>query len=244
MCLKLILVSIVLPILVPLCQGQVFDKDLIKTSRGTLEITFIGHSSLMFLENGFIIYLDPSRNAADYGSLPKADLILITHHHSDHCDPIAISEISKEDTKILVTGKGHEILKKGMIVKNNQSLKIKDLRIDVVPAYNVVHKTSKGKHYHPKGEGNGYILTVGDTRIYVAGDTENIEEMSSLRNIDIAFLPMNLPSTMTPEMVVAGVNLFKPDILYPYHHRGANLLKLMELMEAEKQTELRIRRMY
>lgn len=223
---------------------DLFDKDYIHTSIGTLEITFIGHASLMFLIDDYVIYFDPSQSVADYKNLPKADMILITHHHSDHCDPIAVSELRKDDTKIITTERGHERLNKGMIVKNDQTLILDGFRIEVVPAYNIVHKRRNGELYHPKGEGNGYILTIGDKRIYVAGDTENIPEMKKLKYIYIAFLPINEPYTMTPEMVADGIRGFKPKIVYPYHHSGTNVKKLVELLGTGNETELRLRRMY
>jgi len=226
-------------------SGQdLYDKDYLSTSEGTVEITFIGHASLMFLMHDYVIYVDPSRIVADYKNLPKADLILVTHHHPDHCDPIAVIEVQKEDTKIVVSSKAASRLNKGMIAYNTQVIVLDGFRIEAVPAYNVVHKNNKGEYRHPKGEGNGYIITIGDKRIYIAGDTENIPEMKSLRRIDVAFLPMNEPDTMTPEMVADGVNSFNPKILYPYHYRGSNILKLMELLGEDAETELRIRRMY
>ncbi len=223
---------------------DLFDKDYIHTSNGTLEITFIGHASLMFFIDDYVIYIDPTHTVADYQNLPKADMILITHHHSDHCDPIAISELRKEDTKIITTEKGHERLNKGMIVYNDQTLNLDGFRIEVVPAYNIVHKKKNGELYHPKGEGNGYVITIGDKRIYIAGDTENVPEMKQLRYIDIAFLPMNQPYTMEPEMVADGINSFNPKIVYPYHHSGTNVKKLIELLGENSKTELRLRRMY
>ena len=225
--------------------GQdLYDKDYLSTSEGTVEITFIGHASLMFLMRDYVIYVDPSRIVADYKNLPKADLILVTHHHPDHCDPIAVNEVQKEDTKIVVSSKAGSRLNKGMIVYNTQVIVLDGFRIEAVPAYNIVHKDNKGEYRHPKGEGNGYIITIGDKRIYIAGDTENIPEMKNLRRIDVAFLPMNEPDTMTPEMVADGVNSFNPKILYPYHYRGSNILKLMELLEEDAETEVRVRRLY
>jgi L-ascorbate metabolism protein UlaG (beta-lactamase superfamily) len=117
------------------------------------------------------------------------------------------------------------------------------VKIEAVPAYNIVNKRDATHVYHPKGEGNGYILTLGDKRIYIAGDTENTPEMKALKNIDVAFLPMNLPYTMTPEMVADAVRAFRPEILYPYHYGETDPQILVDLLKDEKSTEIRIRRM-
>lgn len=120
---------------------------------------------------------------------------------------------------------------------------IDDLCIEAVPAYNILHKRDNGQPFHPQGRGNGYVLAFGDQRIYIAGDTENIPEMQQLQNIAIAFLPMNLPYTMTPEMVADAAKTFKPRVLYPYHYGSTNVTELVELLGAEKNIEVRIRKL-
>jgi L-ascorbate metabolism protein UlaG (beta-lactamase superfamily) len=117
------------------------------------------------------------------------------------------------------------------------------LKIEAVPAYNIVHKRDSGQPFHPKGIGNGYIITFGDKRVYIAADTENIQEMKELKGIDIAFLPMNLPYTMTPEMVADAAKAFKPKILYPYHYGETDTSKLLNLLKDSKEIEVRIRKM-
>ena len=127
---------------------------------------------------------------------------------------------------------------------NNGDVKtIEGLRMEAIPSYNLVHMRDNGKPYHPKGVGNGYVVTFGDKRVYVAGDTENIPEMKSLQNIDIAFLPMNLPYTMTPEMVGDAAKAFRPKILYPYHYGKTDTSKIVELLKEDKGIEVRIRKM-
>jgi L-ascorbate metabolism protein UlaG (beta-lactamase superfamily) len=106
-----------------------------------------------------------------------------------------------------------------------------------------MHMRDSGEPFHPKGEGNGYVLTFGDTRVYIAGDTENTPEMKALEAIDYAFLPMNLPYTMTPEMVADAVGIFKPKVLYPYHYGETDLSELVELLKDNKNIEVRIRKM-
>jgi L-ascorbate metabolism protein UlaG (beta-lactamase superfamily) len=120
---------------------------------------------------------------------------------------------------------------------------VEGLKIEAVPAYNIVHKRDTGQPFHPKGAGNGYIITFGDKRVYVAGDTENTPDMKGLKNIDIAFLPMNLPYTMTPEMVADAAKAFKPKILYPYHFGETEPSKVVSLLKGTPEVEIRIRKM-
>ena len=134
-------------------------------------------------------------------------------------------------------------MKGGIVMQNGDVKTIEGLIIEAVPAYNLVHMRSEGVPFHPKGRGNGYVITFGDKRIYVAGDTENIPEMKKLKDIDYAFLPMNLPYTMTPEMVADAAKAFKPKILYPYHYGKTDPSKLVALMEDTPQVEIRIRKM-
>jgi len=126
-------------------------------------------------------------------------------------------------------------------MKNGETKTVKGLKIEAVPAYNIVHKRSSGEPYHPKDKHNGYVITFGDKRVYVAGDTENIPEMKELKNIDVAFLPMNLPYTMDPEMAAKAAKSFKPKILYPYHYGDTDPTKLVELLKDEEDIEVRIR---
>ena len=131
----------------------------------------------------------------------------------------------------------------GTILKNGDVHVWQGIRIEAVPAYNLLHKRETGVPYHPQGEGNGYIFTFGSTRVYVAGDTENIPEMKTLHNIDVAFLPMNLPYTMTPEMVADAARAFRPKVLYPYHYGETDPQRLSALLAADRDIEVRIRPM-
>ena len=219
-----------------------FESDTIKTKAGDVEITFIGHGTLMFRWKDKTIHVDPYSKLADYKSLPKADLILITHHHGDHLDTAAIADIRTNATTIILTSKCAETVR-GTVMKNGDVRNVMGMTIEAVPAYNLVHTRPDGVPYHPKGEGNGYILTIGGTRIYVAGDTENTPEMKSLQNIDVAFLPMNLPYTMTPEMVADAAKAFRPKILYPYHYGETDPSLLSGLLKGVKGIVVRIRKM-
>lgn len=215
-----------------------FGSDVFKTSAGKLTITFIGHGTLMFELKGKIIHVDPWTDLTDYTKMPKADIILITHHHQDHLDANAITVLSKEGTQIILTGAAFDVLKKGSVMKNGDKKVIDGIEIEAVPAYNTTEGRDK---YHPKGRDNGYILTIGKKRIYIAGDTENIPEMAAIKNIDIAFLPMNQPYTMLPEQVADAANKIKPKILYPYHYGDTNVSKLKTLLKKNRNIEVRVR---
>jgi L-ascorbate metabolism protein UlaG (beta-lactamase superfamily) len=222
---------------------QKFETDIIKTAQGDLVITCIGHGTLMMSFGGKIIHIDPVSQMADYTQLPQADLILVTHEHSDHLDLTAIEKIKTGKTAFVVTENVAKQVRDGIVLKNGEVKIISGFRIEAVPAYNLVHMRSPGMPYHAQGVGNGYIISFGDKRVYIAGDTENTPEMKSLRNIDIAFLPMNLPYTMTPEMVADAAKHFRPQILYPYHYGKTDTQKLIDLLRDEKNIEVRIRKM-
>ena len=229
----------------PLAVGaqDKYQKDIIETSEGSLEITFIDHATLMFTFGGKIIHLDPVTRFADYTKMPKADLVLITHEHRDHLDIKALEHIRTEKTVVALTEIGAARIKGGVVMGNGDVKSLAGFKIEAVPAYNILHMLSAGVPYHPKGRGNGYVITFGDKRLYVAGDTENIPEMKELKGIDIAFLPMNLPYTMTTEMVADAAKTFMPKILYPYHYSMMDTSKLQEQLKDIKEIEIRIRKM-
>ena len=214
-----------------------FQEDVFKASGGELKIACIGHGTLMMTYAGKVIHIDPVSTYADYATLPKADVILITHEHSDHLDQKAIQAVSKADTTIIANQGSAKALPNATVMKNGDSKTAAGIPVEAVPAYN------PGKQYHPKGNGNGYVLTFGDKRVYVAGDTEDVPEIRALKNIDVAFLPMNLPFTMTPEMVADAARAFRPKILYPYHFGSTDTNALVNLLKGEKGIEVRIRDM-
>ncbi len=224
-------------------QEKAFETDVFQTDLGELVITFIGHGTLMMTCGGKVIHIDPWTPLADYTKLPKADLILITHEHRDHLDPKAVHLLQKNGTIVVIPEKCREAVPNGLVMKNGDKKKVLDLDIEAVPAYNLIHKRPDGQPFHPKGQGNGYVLTFGKTRVYIAGDTENIPEMQNLKDIAIAFLPMNLPYTMTPEMTASAAKMFRPKVLYPYHYGQTDPQKLVQLLAEDKDIEVRIRRM-
>jgi L-ascorbate metabolism protein UlaG (beta-lactamase superfamily) len=220
-----------------------YEKDVIKTSAGDLEVTFFGHATFMLSFQGKIIHVDPVSQYAEYTKLPKADMILITHEHPDHLDSAALGNIRTDKTVVILPEACAAGVPDAMVMKNGKTKTVERFKIEAIPAYNLVHMRSPGVPFHPKGVGNGYILTLGDKRVYIAGDTENTPEMKGLKAIDIAFLPMNLPYTMTPEMVADAAKAMKPKILYPYHFGDTDTSKLMELMKDTPGVEVRIRKM-
>jgi L-ascorbate metabolism protein UlaG (beta-lactamase superfamily) len=216
-------------------------EDTVQTSAGDLTISFIGHGTLMFRHGGKVIHVDPVGREGDYSVLADADLILVTHEHGDHLDVDAIAEILTQNTSIVVSKSCEGRLEEAVVLENGEETTAAGFRVEAVPAYNVVHMRSEGQPYHPKGSGNGYIITFGDTRVYVAGDTEDTPEMMALDGIDIAFLPMNLPYTMTPEMVAEAARAFRPRVLYPYHFGETNTDELVSLLAGEEGIEVRVR---
>jgi L-ascorbate metabolism protein UlaG (beta-lactamase superfamily) len=176
-------------------------------------------------------------------TLPKAELVLITHAHSDHLDPAALGAIRTEKTEVVIAPVCESRVENAAVLRNGEEKTVAGIPVSAVAAYNLVHKRDSGAPFHPKGEGNGYVLCFGDTRVYVAGDTENTPEMKALQDIDVAFLPMNLPYTMTPEMVADAARAFHPKILYPYHYGDTDPQRLVELLKDEKGIEVRVRKM-
>ncbi len=217
------------------------QSDTISTAKGDLGITFVGHASLMMTFDAKTIHIDPVSVEADYAEMPKADLILITHEHYDHLDLKAVHAVKTAATKIVCNEGAARQMPGAVVMKNGERRTVNGLSIEAVPAYNIKHMMEPGKPFHPKGVGNGYIVTFADKRLYIAGDTENIPEMKQIKEIDIAFLPMNLPYTMTPEMVADAARSFRPKILYPYHFGETDTSILSALLGNDRDIEVRVR---
>lgn len=222
---------------------QALPTDKLPTSQGELTVTFIGHGSLAFGFGGHSIQVDPYGKLADYSRFPKADMVVLTHDHPDHLDVEAIEAVRGTNTVILLTARCARQVRGGEVMKNGDVLTVKGIRVEAVPAYNLVHRRDNGEVFHTRGDGNGYVFTFGDRKVYVAGDTENTPEMKALTGIDAAFLPMNLPYTMTPEMVADAAKAFKPRILYPYHYGETDPQRLVALMKDTAGVEVRVRPM-
>lgn len=200
-----------------------------------IKVTLFKHASLAIEYDGEEIYIDPVTKVADtdidYSTMPKADYILVTHEHWDHLDPKAIEELSKPGTQIILNATSEKQLGKGTVIANWQDMNLADgIKLEAVPAYNTTPGREK---FHPKGNGNGYILTIDGVRIYVAGDTEDIPEMSQIKDIDLAFLPVNQPYTMTIDQAEKAALTIKPKILIPYHYSDTPVEQLKERLDKE-----------
>jgi len=214
-------------------KDDYIKADIYNTSNGPLKVTLVGHGSVMLEYDGKVIQVDPYSKVADYSKLPKADLIILTHEHGDHLDTIAINSIKKSDTHYIVSKVCNEILGYGNVINNGDRTTWNDIFIEAVPAYNIVNKKPDGVAYHPKGRGNGYVFTFGDKKVYVAGDTENIPEMEKLKGeINIAFMPKNLPYTMDDDMFVDAAMKVMPKVLYPYHMSEFSQEKISKALES------------
>jgi len=236
-----LVVSMALPAAGRVNAQEQLQEDVIATSAGDLVITVVGHGTLMLRHGGKVIHVDPVGREADYGTMPDADLILVTHEHGDHLDVEAIAQVRKPGTEIVVSSSCDGRVDGANVMANGDVATRAGLRIETVPAYNLVHERSEGVPYHPRGNGNGYLIDFADVRVYVAGDTENIPEMKALRGVDVAFLPMNVPFTMTPEMVADAARAFRPRILYPYHFGDADTGELVRLLDGAEGIEVRVR---
>lgn len=225
-----------------------YQTDVESTSGGDLRITPIHHASVMLGWRDKVIDIDPV-GVPYFTGLPKADLILITHDHGDHMDPKAIALIQKSETLLVVPDSVKKTVSEAQVVMSNGQTRSVDIggikvQIQAVPMYNIARKRPNGEPYHPKGAGNGYVLTIGGKRIYFAGDTECTPEVQELKKIDIAFLPMNLPYTMTPLEAAACVKAFRPKIVYPYHYQGQDPQLFADSLKDEKGITVRLRNMY
>jgi L-ascorbate metabolism protein UlaG (beta-lactamase superfamily) len=192
------------------------------TSAGDVKITPLYHASTLIEAGGKVIYIDPAKPAKLSG-LPKADLILITDIHQDHMDPGSIAEISKPGTEILAPSAVVKTVTTAKSIANGETKTWEQWSIEAIPMYNLKRGPAPGKLYHDKGRGNGYVLTFGGKRFYFSGDTEGVPEMRALKNIDVAFVCMNLPYTMPPEEAADAVKAFHPKVVIPYHYHGSDL---------------------
>lgn len=197
------------------------------TSAGPVRITPIYHATAMIEAGGDRIYIDPARPANIRG-LPPADLILITHDHPDHMDPADIAALSKAGTTIIAPAAVARAIPHVQVLRNGESVTWRQWKITAVAMYNIRRHAPDGELYHPKGRGNGYVLTYGGKRFYFAGDTEGTPEMRALKDIDVAFIPMNLPYTMTPDEAADAVKAFRPKIAIPYHYSGQDIQRFAD----------------
>ena len=223
-------------------EAMALDGDAIATSEGDIIVHPVEHASLVLGFADAVIYVDPVGGAALYEGLPAPTAILVTHEHGDHYDAPTLEAIAG-GAPLIVNPAVYDMLPEALkanatAMANGDTGEVTGLPIEAVPAHNT---TADRMQYHPEGRDNGYVLTLGDKRVYIAGDTEPTEAMLGLADIEVAFLPMNLPYTMTPEQAVAAINTFKPRIAYPYHYGDSDLSPLETVGD---HTEVRLRDWY
>jgi len=199
-------------------------EDTLTTSAGAVKIHPVHHATVRLDIAGKIVWVDPS-SKGDLGG-PKADVVLITDIHQDHHDPAGLDAVRRPDSVIVAPKAVADKIPGALALANGDSKDLGFLRVEAIPMYNLTRGPEAGKLYHDKGRGNGYVLTIGDRRIYLSGDTECTPEMKGLEDIDIAFVCMNLPYTMPPAEAAECIAAFKPKVLYPYHYRDSNLDEL------------------
>jgi L-ascorbate metabolism protein UlaG (beta-lactamase superfamily) len=236
-------------------QKKPLSGDQVATDNGTLVIHPLNHATFLMQWNGKIVYVDPVGGGKAFADLPKPDLVLVTHLHTDHFDPATLEAVLPAGARTAlvvpktVAEKLSETLRAKAVVKvlaNGEKADVAGITIEAVPAYNM----SPGKEkFHPKGRDNGYVLTLGGKKVYIAGDSEDTAELRALKGIDVAFLPMNLPYTMSVEKAADAIRQFRPKIVYPYHYRSgdgtkANFEELKRLVGADSSVEIRVRDWY
>ncbi|WP_224361370.1 MBL fold metallo-hydrolase [Hyalangium versicolor] len=220
--------------------------DAISTSQGDVIIHPINHATFVMHWADKMIYVDPVGGAAPFEGLPAPNVIFVTDIHSDHLSADTLTALVRVDTVIVAPQAVRDQLPANLqgvtqVLANGGTLTVAGIGVEAIPMYNI---TTDRLQYHTKGRGNGYVLTLGGKRIYIAGDTEDIPEMRQLRDIEVAFIPMNLPYTMTVQQAASAVREFKPKIVYPYHSRGSDLDEFTRLVGTDVGVEVRIRNWY
>jgi len=220
--------------------------DQVGSGKDAITVVPIEHASLILTFDGKTIYVDPVGGAERLAGQPRPDLVLITHTHGDHLDVPTLEGVVTDATRIVapqaVADKLPEALKaKTEVLANGESTELLGVKVEAIAAYNLTEEHVK---FHPKGVGNGYVLTLGGSRVYLSGDTEDIPEMRALKDIDVAFVCINQPYTMTVEQAADAVLAFKPKVVYPYHFRGqggkSDLGRFKELVSKDPGIEVRV----
>ena len=213
-----------------------YEVDMFKTRNGkTVKFHALVHASIRMEYDGKEIEIDPvmklGNRTIDYTVMPRADFIFVTHEHGDHFDKEAIRLLSNDETRLVTNKRCADMLGFGEIMTNGDKIQIADdFTVEAVPAYNI----SEGRtQFHPQGRDNGYVLTIDGMRIYIAGDTEDIPEMASVKDIDIAFLPCNQPFTMTTDQLVKAAKTIKPKVLFPYHYGQTDVTNIPSQLQGD-----------
>ena len=220
-----------------------YEVDSFTTQNGkTVTFHALVHSSIRIEFDGKEIEIDPvtklGEKTIDYAAMPKADYLFVTHEHHDHFDTTAIKTLTGESTQLITNQRCAEMLGYGTVMANGDILQLANgFSVEAIPAYNT---TERHLQFHPKGRGNGFVITLDGLKVYIAGDTEDIPEMANLNDIDIAFLPCNQPYTMTVEQLTNAARMFKPKVLFPYHYGQTDVSGIPSLLDADG-IEVRIR---
>ena len=207
------------------CGQPPYEVDEFTTASGkTVKFHALMHACIRIQYDGKEIPIDPvsklGSRTVNYATMPKADYIFVTHEHGDHYDAGALKLLSDDKTQLVMNKRCADMYGSGKVMVNGDKLQLGAITVEAVAAYN---STPGREQFHPKGRDNGYILTIDGLRIYIAGDTEDIPEMSAIKDIDIAFLPCNQPFTMTPEQLIHAAKVIKPRVLFPYHYGQTDL---------------------
>ncbi len=227
--------------------AQRIAPDVIPTGMGPLTIQPVMHASLVLSLKGLVIYADPSGGIAKFKGLPAPDLILITDIHGDHFDSATLAAVVTANTILVVPQVVADKLtafdkNRLVVLKNGGHTDKRGIGISAIPMYNLPESPTA---MHTKGRGNGYVLGIGGKNIYLSGDTQGIPEMRALKNIDVAFVCMNLPYTMDVNEAADAVLAFKPKVVYPYHYRGQDVQQFKKLVDAgNKGIDVRLREWY
>ncbi len=206
----------------------------------------LNHATFVMQWAGKMLYVDPVGGASRFEGLPPPDVIFVTDIHGDHMNADTLTAIVQPQTVIVAPQAVRDALPAALqgatqVLANGGTLTVADIAVEAIPMYNL---TAERLQYHAKGRGNGYVLAIGGKRVYIAGDTEDIPEMRQLRDIDVAFIPMNLPFTMTVAQAADAVREFKPKIVYPYHFRGSDMDEFTRLVGTDAGVEVRVRQWY
>jgi L-ascorbate metabolism protein UlaG (beta-lactamase superfamily) len=238
------LFSLLSGLILAVCAASAQDQ--FETGNGKLLIHPIHHASFVMEWNNQSIYVDPVGGAKIFAKFPKPDVILLTDIHGDHLEPKTLEDLIKPETRIVAPAAVVQMLpaslrKQASTLVNGATNASWKFPIEAIAAYNTTEDRLK---FHAKGRGNGYVLTLGNKRLYISGDTEETPEMRALKDIDIAFVCMNLPYTMDVDQAAKAVRAFHPKVVYPYHYRGSDLEHFKQLLKTDAGTEVRIRDWY
>jgi len=225
-------------VLIVLFSSAAFTQD---TDKDDITFTPISHATFVIQTEGKTIIVDPVGDKEAFAEFPSPDIILITDTHGDHFSAELVNTLKTEKTVLVVPKAVHDELEYGDILENGKKRTYSEVSVEAIPMYNI---SEDRLNFHKKGRGNGYVVTLEEKRIYISGDTEDIVEMRNLKDIDYAFICMNLPYTMTVEQAASAVLEMEPGVVYPYHYRGqggfSDIEKFKELVSENENIEVRL----